>query len=1265
MIRLFLCAAVYLASFFSPAVNAGTLSFPNTPLTATSEPPPNVVLVLSVEFPTVGAAYNGANNGLVANEDQWFNPANTYLGYFDPNKCYAYSVDNPTSANAGYFYPVGKVINTDRHCNTTSTPANQTRWSGNFLNWALTSAIDILRQNLTGGYRISDTETFTVLARARLDSNIVNSRNHYFPTRRVGTGSGIDTTSGRVATDARLIAGVTSDLTRQLRIIAYENHVEVEDLNSSGNVLSRRHMNPRVQVCVPNVSGLSLAESLESNCTRYGNNYKPEGNIQRYSASMRFAAFGYVIDNQNSRQGGVLRAPMKSTGPQAWVSGSFITNPAVEWNPSTGVFIANPDSASEGNSGVVNYLNKFGLVSGYKVYDNVGELYSEAIRYLMGKQPLNSSISGITTSMKDGFPVYTTWADPILGYCQKNHVIVIGDTNTWCDGSVPGGSEIATGTCGTGSVGPVDFDATYWTNQIGSRESMPSLATTATGATGGRFLMSGIAYFANTQNLRPDLSSDPSRKVTARTYAIDVGEPSSHVLNRRQYWFAAKYGGFVDSNGNGQPDPGEWEAPGVSITVAGTTFSPVPRTFFFAGNPQRLIEGLNEIFQTIASTVGGTGTTATTSNRIATNTGVFSVVTNPDDWTGDVVKYNVSVVRSGSSTSLSVSSTPAWSAAEKLTGKTTPTVVPPAISPSERNLWTIINGVPTNNFSSLNPDLLSFFNLNVLMVPPTADGFGAQRINWLRGVRTDEAPAPANLAPRKSLLADPGRSGALFVGPPNQGIPDPTYSNYARTNANRPGLVFVGTSLGMLHAFRETDGVEAFAYLPRALWERARRATMRGVGREPGLDAVPSVGDANFGSTTMPDWRTLVVGGFGAGARGIYLVDATNPNNVRPLWEFTPESPGIDPLDAADLGHITGSIRIAKMPSGDWVAIFGNGYNSPNSRSALFVVKLNNTSGTWSRNVNYWKYAATSVPSSPATAPANGLGPVGLASLDAVGTVEYVYAGDLLGRMFRFDFSTFTTMPASRETPSSAPFRPGPFTLIDTGRPITAAPKVAFHPHGGVQVLFGTGKLLEQSDRAGPFAQQYVYGIWDKNRTTPVSNVVTGSPPPLAPRTLTTTGTRRTVSGPAVDYANNQAGWRLELSSTGGERVIADPDLEFGKFTFITVSTGGAVCAEGGSWLYNLDPITGLAPGRSFDTNNDGRIDASDDVIAGVALGATSYGSPTSLRIARAPSDPIGQVSYFTLLPDGSRPPGGAGFKATLGHSTGASGRINFRQLSR
>lgn len=1243
---------------------AGSLNFPSTPLTSKTEPPPNVLLALSVEFPTVGAAYNGANQGLNNGEDQRFAPTNLYLGYFDPNKCYRYSVSTPTTANNGYFFPTGKVIDqTSRYCNNIgSTGASNSRWSGNFLNWALTSAIDTLRKNLSGGYRFQDanldgdTSAFTVLARARLDANILGGRNSYFPTRRVGTGTLISNT----ATDSRLVAayqspGKKEPNTQQITVRAEDNYVTVTEYGADGvtPVGSALQLNPRVQVCNSNVSGLTVTEALESNCAQYGANYKPEGNVQKFSASMRFAALGYVIENNNSRQGGVLRAAIKSTGALKWQNGGYVNNTAAEWSTATGVFATNPDAASEGNSGVVNYLNKFGLVSGYKTNDPVSELFSESVRYLMNKQPVPAYVSGVTTAMTDAFPVASSWQDPVLGACQKQHIIVIGDTNTWCDGSVPGGAEIDTGTCGATASVPADFNATAWTNAIGSREGFANMSGSQAGAPGGTYLIAGTAYFANTQNLRPDLST--TQKMTARTYTIDVGEPG-RAIPTRQYWYAAKYGGFIDSNNNGVPDAGEWEAtPGDPNSY--------PKTFFLASDPVRMNAGLNEIFNTISSSVGGTGSAATTSQRIGSSTGVFSLSTDANSWSGDLQKFPISVTGSSGVTTLNIGTTPAWSASKSLTGTTLPSVVAPNPLPAVRNIWTFISGAPSSDFTATNSVAKAFFDVNPLSSPLASDGFGAQRVNWLRGVRTDEGSATVNLNVRTSLLGDAGRSGAVYVGPPSSSISDPSYGTYVRNNISRIGVVFVGSSSGMLHGFRETDGVEVFAYLPSVLWSKARALTAKGAARTPMVDAVPVVGDVALTSAT--DWHTVLVGGLGSGAQGIFAIDATSPSNIRPLWEFTPSSAGITASDASDLGNVTGIPTIAKLPTGDWVAIIGNGYNSTNGRSAIFVVKLNNSTGSWSKDVNYWKYGGTNVPAIPATAAANGMGPVAVASANQLGIVEYLYAGDLLGNVFRIDLSSvITSMPSSWETATTNK----PFLLFAAGLPITTVPQVAFHPYGGFEVLLGTGKLLEQSDRATPFADQAVFGLWDKNRTTAITNSTTGSPAPLAARTLITTGQTRTISGAPLDYGAGQAGWKLALSSGGGERIIADPDLEFGKFSLISVSVGAVTCADGGSWLYNLDPITGLAlPAASFDVNGDGRINAADGVVAGIALGASSFGSPTNIRIPPSASTPIGQALYFTLLPTSANAsaPNTPNVTGTLARAVGPSGRINFRQITR
>ena len=81
-------------------VVVGQSTAPAIPVVALSSEPlyargfrakPTLTLALSVEFPTVGAAYvNGADQS----NDPNYTLATTYVGYFDPNGCYSYNNTN-------------------------------------------------------------------------------------------------------------------------------------------------------------------------------------------------------------------------------------------------------------------------------------------------------------------------------------------------------------------------------------------------------------------------------------------------------------------------------------------------------------------------------------------------------------------------------------------------------------------------------------------------------------------------------------------------------------------------------------------------------------------------------------------------------------------------------------------------------------------------------------------------------------------------------------------------------------------------------------------------------------------------------------------------------------------------------------------------------------------------------------------------------------------------------------------------------------------
>ena len=131
---------------------AGAVTLADQPLFSTVSVPGNLALALSVEFPTALSPAYPNTTAYSANS--------TYIGYFDPEKCYVYQY-NPFAPANSYFAPVGSA--SSHACTRTTT---RSLWSGNYLNWASMGALDTFRSVLTGGYRVTDSITDTVLEKA-------------------------------------------------------------------------------------------------------------------------------------------------------------------------------------------------------------------------------------------------------------------------------------------------------------------------------------------------------------------------------------------------------------------------------------------------------------------------------------------------------------------------------------------------------------------------------------------------------------------------------------------------------------------------------------------------------------------------------------------------------------------------------------------------------------------------------------------------------------------------------------------------------------------------------------------------------------------------------------------------------------------------------------------------------------------------------------------------------------------------------------------
>jgi type IV pilus assembly protein PilY1 len=103
--------------------------------------------------------------------DHTYKPTFRYYGYFDPSKCYQYNA-SPGSPGGNQPAPMARFEPRESTQSGNYRCSREGRyWSGNFLNWATMTRIDVVRKLLYGGFRRDDTETDTTLEMAQLSQD--------------------------------------------------------------------------------------------------------------------------------------------------------------------------------------------------------------------------------------------------------------------------------------------------------------------------------------------------------------------------------------------------------------------------------------------------------------------------------------------------------------------------------------------------------------------------------------------------------------------------------------------------------------------------------------------------------------------------------------------------------------------------------------------------------------------------------------------------------------------------------------------------------------------------------------------------------------------------------------------------------------------------------------------------------------------------------------------------------------------------------------
>ena len=755
-------------------------------------------------------------------------------------------------------------------------------------------------------------------------------------------------------------------------------------------------------------------------------------------------------------------------------------------------------------------------------------------------------------------------------------------------------------------------------------------------------------YFLDTPAGGNWADGQPLPLASARTFS--PGTQEGATLLKDPLWFAAKWGGFDDGNGDFLPQQEEWDSDNDGK----------PDNYFLVTNALTLKDQLSKAFDDIVRRSGSVSAAAVNSGTISSDTRIYQSTFSSADWSGNMLALPID--------SNGAVAAPTWNAGSKVPAS------------DNRKIATVNgNGVAVPfRWASLNAQ-------RQLALQP-ADSLGQNRLNYLRGDRSQERRNAGLFRDRNplSVLGDFINSAPVYVARPpfrySDSLESGAYTSFRDTNAARTKMLYVGGNDGMLHAIDASTGIEKWAFIPGQVFNNLIQLTSNSYQHRYFVDGSPVMNDVYVGS----NWRTVLITPLGQGGQALFAMDVTNPDAAteaavasKYMWQFS------DAQDA-DLGYVVGRPQVTRTGSGKWVAVFGNGYNNTESdgsvsatgNAVLYIVDISNGQLLKKISTNVGMAADPLGTSRP-----NGLSTPALVDVNGDGIAESAYAGDLFGNLWKFNLSDAN--PANWTVSfSNVSSQPAPFFVatdsLNRRQPITSRPQVGVGPLGeGLFVYFGTGKFLELIDRdISTLKPQSFYGLIDRS-TGATTDVISGR----GVLTQQTIDVERVFTG--GDQGSNvrltsdnaigtNRGWYLDLLAPGGvfqgEMQVTESLLRNQRIIFTTLIPNSDVCGYGGtSWTMMMDALTGGRLESSFDLNGDGSFSVDDKLAPNTGdTAVAASGRQSQYGISPKPSIvSTGSVEY--LLTPGTAEnadTGQAGMDAPgTDPGPGAFGRQSWRQL--
>lgn len=615
----------------------------------------------------------------------------------------------------------------------------------------------------------------------------------------------------------------------------------------------------------------------------------------------------------------------------------------------------------------------------------------------------------------------------------------------------------------------------------------------------------------------------------------------------------------ASNNGNG------------NINLYDTTDPEYGKCHFFAEDPDALSAALlGAVNQIISETSTFTApvvpvTRTTSGNRIYM---AFFKPSEENFWEGNVTKFGLSgtneIVDSGGNPAtwpngaVRDNAEPYWATkdwADSTKGN--------YIDNSFRNIYTYLGSSPdltasSNEFKSSNTDLTA-----AVLGNPTHTT--TEIINYIRGADVfDEDGDTDTTENREIITGDVLHSEPMVV-----------YYNSSTT------MIYFGANDGMLHAVSDSDGSEAWAFIPPDQLSRLKDI-VEGSDHQFYVDSTPKVyivndnGDGEVGAGE----QVVLVCGERKGGTSYFALEVTNPSSPSLLWI-------INQSVIPELGESWSESKFGRVKTsgedttGTPVCFIGGGYSSDNSKGKA-VIAINVLTGAVVKKFS----GITGMDYSFASS-------VAVLDTDTNGFVDKVYTGDLGGQMWRFgkftdSYGNPLEFPDTDENINN--WNGEIIFLADAAhtRKFFYPPSIALEV--GFDVVFmGTG---DREDACNTGGANRIYCVKDTHASTTFgeSDLVDVTDPTATPPYL---------DDEAGDVDTNgyvDQGWYLQLAA--GEKVLAEGTLFYKVYYITTFTPNNDPCLPGGtSRLYALSYLTGEAV---QDIDEDGDIERSVEIGGGI-----------------------------------------------------------------